>query len=234
MELASETGMGCVFMAHTNHWMRGGTYGWMAARKGFAFIAWTNTIANMPPWGAATPKLGNNPIVLAVPFEDEAIVLDMAMSQYSFGALELHQLKKQRLPVPGGFNSGGETTTDPAEILASRRVLPIGYWKGAGLSLLLDILATILSGGLAVHEISHQPGESSLSQVFVAIDLRHLQNYHGIANALEQIVADYKQVPGNEGRIVYPGERVLAIRKENTLKGIPVFRKTWEELNVLT
>ena len=52
MELARQYGMGCVTVANTNHWMRGGTYAWKAAKAGFAYIAWSNTIANMPPWGA--------------------------------------------------------------------------------------------------------------------------------------------------------------------------------------
>jgi LDH2 family malate/lactate/ureidoglycolate dehydrogenase len=50
----------------------------------------------------------------------------------------------------------GNLTKDPAAIIESRRPLPIGYWKGAGLSLLLDLLATILSAGLSTHEISKE------------------------------------------------------------------------------
>ena len=45
------------------------------------------------------------------------------------------------LPFAGGFNKKGELTRNPGEILETERALPIGYWKGAGLSLLLDILA---------------------------------------------------------------------------------------------
>ena len=43
IELARENGIGMVALANTNHWMRGGTYGWQAAAKGFVFIGWTNT-----------------------------------------------------------------------------------------------------------------------------------------------------------------------------------------------
>src|SRR5512133_2682855 len=35
MELARNSGIGCVALGNTNHWMRGGTYGWQAAKKGF-------------------------------------------------------------------------------------------------------------------------------------------------------------------------------------------------------
>ncbi len=212
MAIAAINGMGCVALANTNHWMRGGTYGWRAAQKGFVFIGWTNTTANMPTWGAVSSKLGNNPLVIAVPFQQEAIVLDMAMSQFSFGALEFYEMKNQQLPVPGGFTADGVLTTDPGEIRKSQRILPTGYWKGAGLSLLLDILATILSGGLSVAGISQQKAECNVSQVFIAIDISKLANYRTIASAIQGIIDDYHQsVTDKSATVVYPGEKVLEL-----------------------
>ena len=67
ISIAKENGIGCVVLKNTNHWMRGGTYGWQAADAGCIGICFTNTIANMPPWGGKEPKLGNNPLVIAVP-----------------------------------------------------------------------------------------------------------------------------------------------------------------------
>ncbi len=235
MELASRNGIGCVTLANTNHWMRGGTYGWRAAKKGFVFIGWSNTIANMPAWGARDSRLGNNPLVIAVPYQNEAIVLDMAMSQYSYGALEVAQLRNEKLSVPGGYDEDGELSYDPAAIKKSWRALPIGYWKGAGLSLLLDILATLLSGGLSVSEISKDNIESKLSQVFIAIDVSKLHNYKSIASAIDQIIDDYKQsIPEKEGKSIrYPGENILKIRVENLAQGIPVYKSMWEEIQKL-
>lgn len=232
MELATKNGIGLVTLANTNHWMRGGTYGWKAAQAGYVFIGWSNTIANMPAWGAVDSRLGNNPLVIAVPYQQEAIVLDMAMSQYSYGALEIAQLKNEKLTVPGGYDEQGALSYDPAAIKKSWRALPIGYWKGAGLSLLLDILATLLSGGLSVAAISKDKTESNLSQVFIAIDLRQLHNYKSIALAIDQILDDYKQsVPAKEGASIrYPGENILKTRAENTEKGIPVWEPTWAEI----
>ena len=83
--LGREHGIGCVALANTNHWMRGGSYGWQAADAGVIGICWTNTLANLPPWGAADPRVGNNPLVIAVPREAGHVVLDMAMSQFSVG-----------------------------------------------------------------------------------------------------------------------------------------------------
>lgn len=232
IKLADEYGIGCVTLSHTNHWMRGGTYGWQAAKAGYIFIGWTNTIANMPAWGARDAKLGNNPLVIALPYHDDAIVLDMAMSQYSFGAMELSVMKKENLSVYGGFDSRGNFTNDPAAILASRRPVPIGYWKGAGLSLLLDILASVLAGGMSTHEISKQDAEYGLSQVFVAINVRKLPHHSVVPGIIENIIADYKQSVPQDGNssITYPGERVMRTRKQNLEKGIPVMQQVWNEI----
>ncbi len=235
MSLANEFGIGCVALKNTNHWMRGGTYGWRAAKAGYVFIGWTNTIANMPAWGAKDAKLGNNPLVMALPFMDEAIVLDMAMSQYSYGALEQSAMKNEQLSVFGGFDKEGNLTNDPGKILSSNSPLPVGYWKGAGMSLLLDLLATILSGGLSIAEISKKDVEYGLSQVFIAIDISKLGNNSLIAKTVDNILRDYHEsVPLNESKkIVYPGEKVLNTRKHNLENGIPVLKKVWDEIKLL-
>ena len=232
MQIARQYGIGCVALANTNHWIRGGTYGWHAAKAGFVFIGITNTIGVMPAWGALDSRLGNNPFVMALPYEDEAIVLDMAMSQYSFGAMELAVYNNEKLAAPGGYNDKGDLTNDPAEILASRRALPIGYWKGAGMSLLLDILSTILSGGLAGHEITRAAVETNISQLFIAIDISKLSNYSLIAKTVESIIEDYRQSATTDPskKITYPGERVLRNRKNNLANGIPVLKKIWDKI----
>lgn len=232
INLSQQYGIGCVALSNTNHWMRGGAYGWHAAKKGFVFIGWTNTIANMPAWGAVDNRLGNNPLVLAVPFNDEAIVLDMAMSQYSFGSMELAKMKDEKLLVNGGYDTSGQLTNNPSEIIASKRALPIGYWKGAGLSLLLDVLATILSGGLSTNEISKNDVETALSQVFIAIDISKLNNHSSIPGMIANIIYDYHQSTPEEEKtnIMYPGERVLQTRKNNLANGIPVLKNVWEEI----
>lgn len=235
MRLAKQNGIGCVALSNTNHWMRGGSYGWQAAKEGYVFIGWTNTIANMPAWGAKDARLGNNPLVMALPYHEEAIVLDMAMSQYSYGALELSTLKNETLSVYGGFDTEGTLTKNPSAILASNNPLPIGYWKGSGLALLLDLLATILSGGLATHEISKKEAEYGLSQVFIAIDISKPGNHSSVTKIIDGIINDYHQsLPTDESKkIIYPGERVLFTRKNNLANGIPVMKKVWDEISLL-
>jgi 3-dehydro-L-gulonate 2-dehydrogenase len=189
----------------------------------------------MPAWGAKDYKLGNNPLVLAVPYKDEAIVLDFAMSQFSYGKLEVYSLAGKSLPYPGGYDEEGELTTIPGDILKTRRTLPIGYWKGSGLSLFLDILASILSGGLSTHEISRKEAEHSLSQVFIAVDLNKLHNFNSIESTIVKILTDLKESlpvdPGNEVR--YPGEFIKRIREENRKNGVAVNREVWNTILAL-
>ena len=89
IELAKEYGVGVVALQNTNHWMRGGTYGWQAADAGCIGICWTNTMPNMPAWGAKDRRIGNNPFVMAIPRSNgEHVVVDTAMSQFSYGKLK--------------------------------------------------------------------------------------------------------------------------------------------------
>ncbi|MFD1255665.1 3-dehydro-L-gulonate 2-dehydrogenase [Mucilaginibacter terrae] len=230
--LANEHGMGCVAIRNTNHWMRGGTYGWQAAEAGCIGICFTNTIANVPPWGGVEPRLGNNPLVIAVPREGGHVVLDMAISQYSFGKLQQYHAAGNELPLPGGYNKAGELTTNAGEIMETWRLLPIGFWKGSGLSLMLDLLVTILSQGRSTAEISKSKAEYGVSQVFICI------KPHGTAqnaDLIEQIIA-YTKTSGLEDpekAIRYPGEGTLATRNKNLQQGIPVDELIWAKVKAL-
>jgi 3-dehydro-L-gulonate 2-dehydrogenase len=234
--LARDHGLGLVALRNTNHWMRGGTYGWQAARAGMAFIGWTNTSPNMPAWGAVDSKLGNNPLIVAIPRRDAPVVLDVAMSQFSYGKLERLQLRGESLPFPGGYDASGSLTTDPGAILGSERPLPIGYWKGAGLALVMDLLAALLSGGLTTREIGIQGGdEYALSQVYLAIDVARPGGAAAAEAVITSVVDDLhasKPVDGASA-VRYPGEGVLRTREENDRLGIPVDDPIWNAILAL-
>jgi len=233
--LAREFGIGCVALARTNHWMRGGSYGWQAAEAGLIAMCWTNTLANLPPWGASDPRVGNNPLVIAVPRPEGHVVLDMAMSQFSYGALASYGSRGESLPVEGGYDSQGRLTRDAAAIEASGRPLPIGYWKGSGLSLMLDLTATLLSGGLATMQIERDSlKEGGLSQLFLAFNLPALDPSDFPACMADEIVRFVQLPPGSPGeRARTPGDNTLALRAENLRLGVPVDPVIWREVQAL-
>jgi 3-dehydro-L-gulonate 2-dehydrogenase len=231
--LSCEHGIGCVAMGNTNHWMRGGTYGWQAAEAGVIGMCWTNTMPNVPPWGGVDPAIGNNPLVMAVPRAKGHVVLDMAVSQFSYGALESYRKRGELLPVDGGFDAEGKLTRDPAAIEQSQRLLPVGYWKGSGLAALLDLIAAMTSLGNATHAIANDPlRETGLSQMFVAIDPRGLGDAARMEQIADEVVESlHRSRPAEMGKAVrYPGENTVRQRKENRRLGLPVEPAVWNEI----
>jgi 3-dehydro-L-gulonate 2-dehydrogenase len=241
LTLATQHGIGAVALSETSHWMRAGTYGFQAANAGFAALCWTNTLPNLPPWGAKSPALGNNPLVVAIPHVDTSgkpapIVLDIAMSQFSYGGLASYASKAQPLPVPGGYDADGHLTTDAAAIERSQRALPIGFWKGSGLSFVLDVLAAMLAGGLATHNFSTDPlAEVGQSQIFLAIaptSLATMDELSAIATgAIDALHAADPIDTSHPAR--YPGEGALRAREENLRLGIPIDDATWQSFLTL-
>ena len=228
IELAGEHGIGLIALRNTNHWMRGGTYGWQAANAGYVGICWTNTNQNLPPWGATEARIGNNPLIIAIPRKKGHVVLDMAMSQFSYGALASYAKKGQQLPVPGGYDNSGNLTRDPAAIEESYRPLPVGFWKGSALSIALDMVASALSAGKATYEIAKDPlKETELSQCFVAISML---TENGLANSIIDATVEHLHASDTnpDQNVYYPGERTLAKRRENIEHGIPVDNDVWD------
>ena len=227
--LAKDNGIGCVAMRNTNHWMRGGTYGLQAAEAGLIGICFTNTIAIVPPWGGIDPRLGNNPLIIAVPRKEGHVRLDMALSQYSNGKLQQYKAAGEQLPIAGGYNKHGELTTDPGAILESQRPLPVGFWKGAGLALMLDLLATILSKGKSTGQITENVKEYAVSQVFICIrqddDAQTDRLMQEIIAYAKSSRADYPDKP-----VRFPGEATLQTRERNLQEGVPVDEQIWQQV----
>jgi 3-dehydro-L-gulonate 2-dehydrogenase len=185
----------------------------------------------MPPWGGTESRIGNNPLIIALPRKEGHLVLDTAMSLYSYGKMDVYKRKNQLLPFEGGFDEQGNLTRDAGAILQSKRPLPIGYWKGSGLSMMLDMLAAVLSKGNAAKDIGQLQSEYGLSQVFICFDalkadLPFVERVTG-----ELITYIKSAAPMSEGEdIYYPGERTLITRKENLEKGIPVDEQIWNQI----
>ena len=236
-ELADRFGIGMVALRNANHWMRGGYYGHLAADKGKVAICWTNTRANLPSWGSMVSNIGNNPFVMAVPGKDgRHLVLDSAMSQFSNGKLEVMRRAGKLLPVDGGYDEEGKLTRVPGDIEKTRRPIPMGFWKGSSMSILLDACAAILSDGLNTASIERKmqkdgTDEAYLCQIFIAIAPEALGE-----SRLEEIEASildsvHNAQPVKEGYPSRcPGERVFRDREAALKDGIMVPAESWKQI----
>lgn len=187
----------------------------------------------MPAWGGKDRRIGNNPLIMAVPRSNgERAMIDCAVSQFSYGKIEDCRLRGVQLPVPGGYDEHGELTCDPAEIEKTWRVLPMGYWKGSGLSIALDLIATVLTNGNAVHTIGTFDDQIGLTQVMIAIDPEKFGTGADTDAIVNAILAGVKasEPIAEGGEIYYPGELELKNIKENKELGVPVIKEVWESV----
>lgn len=231
IKLSKEFGISCVTLQNTNHWMRGGNFGWQAVEAGCVGICFTNTNPNMPAWGGSEPKIGNNPLVIAIPREKGPVVLDMAFSQFAYGKLSIAKAKGEQMPYDAGFDDEGNLTKDPQKILENHLGLPIGLWKGSGLSIMLDLLAAILSGGNSSHEIGKLGYETAISQVFMCFDPDKLELIEWIESKSDALIEDLRNsATFGEKSIRYPGENTLVTRNKNLIYGVPISEELWTKL----
>ena len=233
VELAKEFGIGCVALGNTNHWLRGGSYGWQAAEAGCVGICWTNTQPNMPAWGALDRRIGNNPFVMSMPRDDGHVVVDIAMAQFSYGQMESTAMRGDLLPVPGGYDEQGNLSSDPKEIAKTWRVLPIGYWKGSSLSIVMDLIATVLSGGRSTLRVGQLGSdEYGLSQMFIALDAKRIAGEAFLASAVNEVIDNLHESVRAESAspVLYPGERSMSHRVNNLANGIPVDDAVWAKI----
>lgn len=232
IELAQQHSVGVVALRNTSHWTRAGTYGLQAADAGCIGICWTNTTRLMPPHGGLDKRLGNNPLVMAIPRPDgQHVLLDMAISQFSGGRTGTHSRSGEPFPVPGGYDSKGALTTDAAAV---ERPLPIGHWKGSGLALCLDLIAALLSNGQTTEKIATQPKEAGVSQVYIAFDLSRTGDPEALAATVQSSLEDLVSgdaLPGQQ--VSWPGQRSAAKRQAALEQGVPVEWAFWEEVLAL-
>lgn len=235
MELAQRSGIGMVAMRNSNHWMRGGAYVLKMARRGFAGIASTNSVAVMPAWGGKDHRVGSNPLILSMP-GDPPMLVDCSMSQYSYGQLQNYVLADKELPVVGGFDNGGNLTTDPHVLWQNKRLLPMGFWKGSSMSIILDMLLTAVSGGYSVPALTEdRKAEYGVSQFLIAIDINKTMTTDVLAGEMQRI-RDYVMAsePAESGRVMIAGAEIQAfIEKHQAQGGIEIHDDIWQQITQL-
>ena len=233
IDLAREHGIACVALRNNSHWLRAGRYGLMMADAGMMGICFTNTCMNLVAYGTTEPSTGNNPITLAVPRRAGSLVMDMAVSQYAFGKLEIMAQEGKMLDTPCGYDKEGNLTCDPREINRSKLMMPMALWKGSALSIMLDLMAASLSLGRTSLEIGRPgDGEKGMSQVFICLNPAAVVDAGEMDAQIERTVAFLSALPPKDGvhGVHAPGENLAATRQRNLREGIPVTEETWQKI----
>ena len=233
IELARTHGVACVALRNNSHWLRAGRYGLMMADAGMMGICFTNTSMNLVAYGAKERSTGNNPITFAIPRKAGSLVMDMAVSQYAFGKLEIMAQEGKMLDTPCGFDTEGNLTCDPRKINESKLMVPMALWKGSALSIMLDLMAASLSLGRTSHEIgTPKDGEKGMSQVYICLNPAAVVDAAEMDKKVEDTLAFFDGLAPAQGSggVHAPGERLAATRERNLREGIPVTEETWKKI----
>jgi LDH2 family malate/lactate/ureidoglycolate dehydrogenase len=226
MTRAGRFGIGACLATETTHWGRAHAYACLAAGEGFIGICTTNAIPNMLAPASSQPVLGNNPLAIAAPRGGgrHPVVLDIAMSQAALGRVATAQREGLAVPIGWGLDGEGHPTNDASAILASRNLLPMGGHKGAGLSLMLEILTGALGGSLLSHEVVQADAsglDAGASKLFVAIDVGAFGDLVRFEARIDELAAHLRE-GASEPDAVFPGTRGWQTRAEYERDGIPV------------
>lgn len=216
---AKQFGAGIVAVRHAFHFGTAGKYAQQAAAANCVGIAMCNTRPLMPAPGGAERVVGNNPIAVALPTDDEVpLILDMATSEVAMGKIRIAEKVKEAIPATWAVTAQGEPTTNPTEAIAGM-LLPSGGAKGFGLALMIDLMCGLLSGGASGADVRPLYGDFAApydcSHLFIAIDIAHFgapNEFRRRAAAAAQRIHGVRRAPGIS-QLFTPGEPEWQQRK---------------------
>ena len=170
VDLAIQNGVGMVGVRNSNHFGIAGYHAVCAAHRGCIGWVFTNARAEMAPWGAVKPVLGTNPWGIAIPRGDDfPIVLDIALTMSGKGMMRWYEKLGRPMPASWALTPDGRTTTDPSEAMDGP-LLPVGEYKGYGLSLVSDVLAGVMTGALFGTSVFQDEQDYDVGHLMLAVN----------------------------------------------------------------
>ncbi len=230
---ARDTGIAIVGVRNSNHFGIAGYHAYQAAQKGMIGWALTNAGAEMAPWGAAKPVLGTNPWGIGIPrgAEKLPIILDMALTMSGKGMMRWHRRAGKPIPDNWALTPDGRRTVDPAEAM-NGPMLPIGEYKGYGLSLVTDVFCGVMTGALFGLSVFQDDLDFDVGHLMLAINPEAFMPRSEFEERLERLIDEVKSAPpiDPECPVMLPGEAEQLRMKRRRDEGIPVDLKTVQRL----
>jgi LDH2 family malate/lactate/ureidoglycolate dehydrogenase len=224
--LARDHGLGAVAVRNSNHFGAAGAHALRIADRGLLGLCFSNSDALVAPLGGLRPLFGTNPVSVALRGHgDELLCVDMATSQSSYTRIK--QRRERGLPIEPRCAVGrdGRDSSETGDVAALQ---PLGGHKGQCLSMVVELLCTLVTGAPLDHELSHlyEPpydAPRNVGHLVMAIDLGQLDGAAGFASRLGGWLAAVRAQPtrGDAGVLV-PGDLERAAHHERARDGIPI------------
>lgn len=232
--LAEEAGVGAVAVRRSNHIGRVAPYVARIAEAGMVGIAVTNANPAVAPYGGTARLFGTNPIAWGVPRGGgkPPLVHDVATAAVAEGKVRVARAKGEALPPGLILDAAGRPAVDPEEFYAGGALLPFGGHKGSGLSVLIQILGRGWAAADPESLAAHRGGNGP---VVLALDVRPFTTLDAFAAEAEAVCAEIKANPPAAGvdEVLLPGEAEERSRERRSAEGVPVAKRTWDELRSL-
>jgi L-2-hydroxycarboxylate dehydrogenase (NAD+) len=241
IEKAKCTGIGWVGARMSNHAGPAALYAMMPlAHDMIGLYLAVGSNNHLPPWGSTENLLGTNPIAIAIPAEQEPpIVLDMAPTVAAFGKVRLKMQRGEEMPVGWMIDRDGKPLTDPKRA-EQGLLLPIGDYKGYGLSLIIGLLAGTLNGAAFGREVidfvKEQGKATNTGHAIVAVSVEAFAPAAAFKRQVDAAIRTMRgaeRLPGVE-RIWLPGEQSHLKRQERAKSGIPMPKPLRDSLDAAT
>ncbi|HEX4411011.1 MAG TPA: Ldh family oxidoreductase [Xanthobacteraceae bacterium] len=229
IEKARTTGIGWVGARMSNHAGPAALYVTMPLAHDMIGLYFAVGSSNhLPPWGGSQSLLGTNPMAIAVPaLEEPPVVLDMSPTVAAYGKVRLKAQRGEQMPVGWMIDREGKPLTDPKRA-DEGHLLPIGDYKGYGLSLIIGILAGALNRaalGSDVVDFTKEAGKATnTGQAIAALDIGAFMPAAEFKRAIDQVIRDIRnshRLPGVD-RIWLPGEQSHTKLTDRRAHGVPM------------
>jgi ureidoglycolate dehydrogenase (NAD+) len=233
--LARASGIGAVAVRRTVHTGAIGYYTSRIAEQGLTGIAFVAGMPNMSYTGVKGAAVATSPLSIAVPAAGRApVLLDMATAGIALGKIAQYRNSGRPLPEGVAATADGVPTTDPA---LAKLPLPLGGAKGAGMSLMFELLTSVLVGAPIVssfHTDVAQGRAHRQNALLIALDPAAFGSGDEYPAAVATTVDVLKGLPrADEATAVRaPGEGGAQIATQRAATGVPVAAKVWSELQI--
>jgi LDH2 family malate/lactate/ureidoglycolate dehydrogenase len=172
--------------------------------------------------------LGTNPLAIGVPSGTGPLILDIATSIVAYGTVKKYA--QRGLPMPECWFVNAQTGAPITDANRSHEglLLPMGEYKGAGLALMLGLIAGVLNGAAFGRDVvdfnADDNSATNTGHFIIAVDIARFVLLETFKSEVDRHIADLrgsKRLPGvNEIRL--PGDRRAECRSERARDGVPL------------
>ena len=231
IDIAGRLGIGWCSARNITHAGAVGYFALRAAERGYLGIVMTASGPLMAYHGARVAGVSTNPISIAVPGRGLPLLLDMSTSTVALGKILHARDSGSAIPAGWAIDATGQPATDPAEVAT---LTPLGGAKGSGLSLMIEVLASVLVSNPAISGVL-AGGKGAMNGAALAIRIDAFADPDMFAAQIAELAAGLKALPKapDTAEILMPGERGFRLAAERRRAGIPIAQGTLDRLAVM-